>query len=260
VYRYYSVETFVSTVYLSMSLPSTNNTTQTEASTRAEHFGEHNYNVEHAIIVQKRLHDICHAVGVSPEGFASAWSKVEGHYTEAYRAYHGLTHIQALLELSHAYGARLTDPAAVDLAIIFHDIIYDPRSKTNEEDSAALFTNLFTGLIEPAMVEKVTRYIMETKQHAVLDSPDEDLKLFIDLDMSILGAPRDEYFVYAQQVRKEYEFVPEADYCTGREAVLQSFLAGGDIYATVEGKRRWEAQARENIAWECGVLSSGRLV
>jgi predicted metal-dependent HD superfamily phosphohydrolase len=243
-----------------MSLSSMNNTTQAEASKSAEHYGKHNSNVKHAIIVQKRLHDICHAVGVSPEGFASAWSKVEGQYTEAHRAYHGLTHIQALLELSHAYEARLTDPAAVDLAIIFHDIIYDPRSKTNEEDSAALFTTLFTGLIEPAMVEKVTHYIIETKRHAVLDSTDEDLKLFIDLDMSILGVPRDEYIVYAQQVRKEYEFVPEADYCRGRTAVLQSFLAGGDIYATTEGKRRWEAQARENIAWECGILSSGRLV
>lgn len=211
-------------------------------------------------VIWVRLQDICNALDIDSALAADVRTKVEAHYNEPHRAYHNLTHINALLTLSATYRERIHDSVAVDLAIIFHDIIYNPKSKTNEEDSAALFTSLFANKIDPHLLEMVNYYIIETKKHAVQDSADEDLKLFIDLDMSILGVNRLAYLKYARQVRKEYEFVPEADYCRGRSAVLQSFLSGGAIYATVEGKARWEAQARENIAWECAVLSSGRLV
>jgi predicted metal-dependent HD superfamily phosphohydrolase len=35
-------------------------------------------------------------------------------------------------------GVTLTDPAAVEWAVWFHDIVYEPSSKSNEADSAEL--------------------------------------------------------------------------------------------------------------------------
>ena len=38
------------------------------------------------------------------------------------------------------------------------------------------------------MIDLVVEYILETKAHKVgPDHPDQDLKLFIDIDMSVLG-------------------------------------------------------------------------
>jgi predicted metal-dependent HD superfamily phosphohydrolase len=250
---------------------------------------------------------------VNEEACENAWRWVEQRYQESHRAYHTLTHITALLDLAHQYRHLIQDHAAVDLAILFHDIIYDPKSKTNEEDSAALFRELLAAHLPADICDKVDRYILETKKHAVSDSQDHDLKLFIDFDMSILGAEREEYAAYARQIRYEYEFVPMEDYCKGRAAVLRSFLAdttpvyepagttvavsspldtdsaaqesssdgtagtrkrssdtsgsvrggggkGSYIFATKEFRAALEDRARENIAWECEVLSSGRLV
>lgn len=53
-------------------------------------------------------------------------------------------------------GVVLQDPAAVDWAVWFHDAVYDPRSDTNEADSAQLAGELLTAAGLPAAtVEKV---------------------------------------------------------------------------------------------------------
>jgi predicted metal-dependent HD superfamily phosphohydrolase len=45
---------------------------------------------------------------------------------------------------------------------------------------------------------------MATKEHSVLDSIDNDLKLFIDFDMCALGRQQGRYIEYAIAIRKEY--------------------------------------------------------
>lgn len=53
-------------------------------------------------------------------------------------------------------GVMLQDPAAVDWAVWFHDVVYDPRSDTNEADSAQLAGEQLTAAGLPAAtVEKV---------------------------------------------------------------------------------------------------------
>lgn len=213
----------------------------------------------------------------------SVWQVIEMRYGEEQRSYHNMHHIGALLRHSTKYAGLISDKEAVDLAIYFHDIVYDPKSKTNEEDSADLFVNLCSSHIDSTLCEKVKQYIIETKKHDVSRSQDNDLKLFIDMDMSILGVDPAQYEIYARQIRQEYAFVPEADYCRGRAAVLESFLQSpiaaceqprnadlkesgpGQaskkcIFATEMCRELWEEQAGRNLAWECDILKSGRLV
>jgi pantetheine-phosphate adenylyltransferase len=59
------------------------------------------------------------------------------HYREPHRFYHTLHHLDDLTQQLEAKG--FGDNDILFLATIFHDIIYDPRSATNEEDSAAVF-------------------------------------------------------------------------------------------------------------------------
>ena len=59
------------------------------------------------------------------------------NYDEQHRFYHNLYHLIDMLTNAKKLGIELTD--SLVLAIVFHDIIYDPKRKDNEERSADLF-------------------------------------------------------------------------------------------------------------------------
>lgn len=79
--------------------------------------------------------------------------------------------------------------------------MYNPKSGTNEEDSELLFRKFSeeVGLSQPD-AHTVSEYIIATKRHAVSGSDDPDLRVFIDLDMAVIGWERSAYLKYAAQV------------------------------------------------------------
>jgi predicted metal-dependent HD superfamily phosphohydrolase len=78
--------------------------------------------------------------------------------------------------------------------------------------------------------------------------PEEhDARYIVDADLSILGAPVEEFDRYEGQVRREYGFVPEAEWRERRPSVLGRFLARARIFQTPEFAR-FEAPARANLA------------
>lgn len=145
------------------------------------------------------------------------WEIIYDHYTEIHRYYHTFNHIYDLIKLAKEYEVYIVDKHAVYLSIYFHDIIYNPKSNTNEEDSMKLFQELCSIYINnDILINKVSQYILETKLHNVFDSLDNDLKIFIDLDMSILGCNTTiSYLEYAKQIRNEYIHVDHLQYCHG---------------------------------------------
>lgn len=143
-------------------------------------------------------------------------------------------------------------------------IIYDPHRQDNEELSADFFKVNMEKLLniddQITLVTKVVDYVLATKAHNVLQSYDEDLRLFIDFDMSILGRDRLTYTKYAQNIRREYIHISLSDYCRGRSAFLRKFLDETvSIYATQQFRGSHEQRARDNITWECDILDNGRI-
>ena len=69
------------------------------------------------------------------------------HYQESHRAYHNLSHIWNLIQIHRNFRTQLAQPDLVELVIWFHDVIYDPVSKSNEWDSARLMEKLLSGSI-----------------------------------------------------------------------------------------------------------------
>lgn len=65
-----------------------------------------------------------------------------------------------------------------------------------------LFRNFSEAVgLSPSDASTVSCYIIATKRHDVLDSEDQDLRAFIDLDMAVIGRERIAYFTYASQVK-----------------------------------------------------------
>jgi predicted metal-dependent HD superfamily phosphohydrolase len=141
-----------------------------------------------------------------------------------------------------------SEPDAVELAIWFHDVVYDPKSKLNEEKSSKFWSVYAAGYGVPeAMVQKVAKLILATKHEAVAPvSP--DAALLVDIDLAILGQPADVFERYEAQVREEYNWVPDREFAEGRSAVMKMFLDREFIYFTPDLRHRYEVQARTNLA------------
>lgn len=167
------------------------------------------------------------------------------------RHYHGLSHIEALLALAAEYRPALSDPEAVEAAIWFHDAVYDSHAKDNEVRSAALARERLAGHTDAARLARVAAMIEATATHEVpaFDDPFtvRDAALFLDMDLSILGAGPDAFDAYEQAVRHEYGWVEEPAWKAGRGVVLKNFLARPHIFHTPEFRDRFEAKARQNL-------------
>ncbi|TGR32929.1 MULTISPECIES: hypothetical protein [unclassified Mesorhizobium] len=173
-------------------------------------------------------------------------------YHAAGRHYHNLAHIEAMLTLAGDYRTLLDDPEAVEAAIWFHDAIYDNRAKDNEAQSAALAEQKLAGRTDAGRLSRVSAMILATATHQLPLFDDaaatRDASLFLDMDLSILGADAVAFDAYERAVRREYGWVEEPMWRAGRGAVLKTFLARPHIFHTQEFQQRFEPQARLNMA------------
>ena len=202
-----------------------------------------------------------------------AWSTILAKYTEPHRFYHTLDHLQAMFIQADAYPYfKVTKSEedfniiAVELAVFFHDVVYetDASSSENEQRSAILFRDLLQDHLPALLVDCVIEFILATKSHRRV-SPRKDLNYFLDLDLSILGAEREEYRRFAMQIRREYERYPTEIFCRERARFMRGMLLslegeGGGLYRTPEIKRDKEEAAWRNVQWECGILETGALI
>lgn len=221
--------------------------------------------------------------GISPVEQDEWWERLLAHYTEPVRHYHTITHIHDMLQGLQEFEACKCLPRRVDLvmlAIYFHDIIYDPTSSTNEEDSADLYLQFATALHQDTSDSaEVSDWILVTKTHrppsrlnptdtlnknvggTKQDDMSYDMDVLLDLDLAVLSRPVEGYREYARQIRQEYAHVPVDKYCKGRAAILKDLAGGGEsLYRTSlfrEAGR--DGAARRNLLWEVSLLERGEL-
>jgi predicted metal-dependent HD superfamily phosphohydrolase len=191
-------------------------------------------------------------VGVRDEDATLFTTLADGHpafpatgYNKPERHYHNLDHVQNCLNEFDRVRGSLETPDAVEAAIWFHDFVYDPDAKDNEEKSGGwAFTFLHHGNYQFAWI--VVELINDTAHRK--PPVTNDGRYLVDIDLSILGQPADVYDEYDRNIRREYAHVPEEAYRVGRAAVLNSFLARPEIYLTETFRARYERAARENLS------------
>jgi predicted metal-dependent HD superfamily phosphohydrolase len=168
-------------------------------------------------------------------------------WSEPHRRHHNVIHLREMLGAieSLADDGLQFDRDAVELAAWFHNAVYDVTRDDNEDRSADLAREL---LGSAPLRDEVARLVLLTKTHDVADG-DMNGAVLNDADMSILGSAPDRYRSYARGVREEYAHISDAEYAATRVRLLTALL-DGPLYFTEPGRRRWEAQARRNVADE----------
>ena len=166
-------------------------------------------------------------------------------YTESQRYYHTIQHIVECLDLFHQIKEQLNDTIAIELAIWFHDVIYDPKAIDNEEQSAELMQKSCSNLLASDQIQKVYDWIIATKKHQALT--DQDLNYLLDIDLAILGNSTARFAEYEQQIQQEYTWVESDLYKLKRAEVLQYFYQMQPIYQTHYFNHLFEDQAKQNL-------------
>jgi len=187
----------------------------------------------------------CHGLGVTApdEGL---YQSLVARYSEPHRRYHTVQHLDecfARLDEGRHLAERIHE---IELALWFHDAVYDTRSQDNEGQSAALAVAAVerSGLAR-VVGERVQTLILATKHDGLATT--EDAALLIDVDLAILGATTERFDEYEQQVREEYSWVPGVMFRRKRREILEAFLARPCVYNTEHFRARYEAAARANL-------------
>lgn len=194
---------------------------------------------------------------------AAACEALLAHYDEPHRAYHTGAHVQACLRLYDGVRGLAWRGSEVECALLYHDAIYDPKARDNEEKSAALAREdlLRAGCAED-VIARIERAILATRTHELDAGPGDDpraladVALVLDLDLAVLATDLDTYRVYSEGVRSEHAHVSDALYRVGRGAFLRGILARQRWYWTEELYARFEARARANVARELELLEA----
>ncbi|WP_411833429.1 N-methyl-D-aspartate receptor NMDAR2C subunit [Pseudoxanthomonas mexicana] len=167
-------------------------------------------------------------------------------HAEPQRHYHTLQHLEECLGHFEAARALAQRPHEVEMALWFHDAIYDVRAGDNERRSADWARQALTAAgVAADSVDRIDDLIMATRHDAA--PADADARLLVDIDLSILGAPRPRFDEYERQIRQEYAFVPRWLFRRKRRAILRGFLERPVLYSTPHFREALESRARENL-------------
>jgi predicted metal-dependent HD superfamily phosphohydrolase len=167
-------------------------------------------------------------------------------YSSPDRFYHNLTHIADCLSVFNQTKFLAAHPEEVELAIWFHDAVYDTSRNDNEQKSAEWAqTVIVRAGLDLVVAERVSRSILATRHHTEIS--DKDAQLMVDVDLSILGREPEVFWRYEENIRKEYAWVPENVFRQKRIEILRGFLDRQHIYYHENYREMFEEKARANL-------------
>jgi predicted metal-dependent HD superfamily phosphohydrolase len=198
---------------------------------------------------------------IEPWHKPGAWEVLDRAYREDHRAYHTWEHIGRLLEKLSAFSHLATRPDLIALAAFWHDAVHQTRNaggaprldSENVRDSAAFFQRytLLSGKESRAVHDMIMAtgcHLQAAAEIAHYDGFAGDLDLFLDLDLSSLALPWEEFCADLARIRREFFWVPEAAFCSAQIRILEDFAKDdARLYRRRETRQKWRDAARENL-------------
>lgn len=141
-------------------------------------------------------------------GIDIPYEEVRRRYSEPHRHFHTIEHLNDVLEqiISKRQDLSVEDFVSLIIAAVFHDIVYDPQRKDNEEKSAELLEWWSYTLDESEyyeIKENARKIILATKTH---DKIHDLISSFNKIDCSILDRDYPELLKWEEQIFEEYKF------------------------------------------------------
>jgi predicted metal-dependent HD superfamily phosphohydrolase len=204
--------------------------------------------------LRRRFEDCLARLGPSRD--TTTFAALSAAYRAPDRHYHTIEHVSACLALLDEAAARDAARDEVEIALWFHDAVYDGRRSDNEERSADWAAEVLERVGAAAeSVRRVRELILATRHDAA--AADAQTSLLVDIDLAVLGAPERDFAAHDAAIRREYDFVAADAYRAGRIALLKSFLGRDRIYRTPYFAARFEAAARRNLTAAISRLETG---
>lgn len=170
--------------------------------------------------------------------------------------YHNFNHVQSMLDMAEKYNCKLT--MSQMLAILYHDCVYVPGAKDNEEQSAkTMCLHVDEDGVNPFYHNEIAtaeRIILDTKDHIATR---EESKLVIDLDLASLGYEWKVFSESTKNIYNEYKkfYVDKSDRDFDFEVLFHQgninfgnrMLSRSNIYYTDLFRNMYEKRATINL-------------
>ncbi len=190
-----------------------------------------------------------------------AWEALDAGYRESHRSYHTWPHVVSLLEKLDEFQALCTRPHIVATCVFWHDAVnrtqnLDGSGRADDEnvsESGELFRK-YTLLSMPN-ADAVYDMIMATANHLHAKPVKQhysgfgrDVDLFLDLDLSSLASPWQEFVKDLSRIRSEFSWLPELEFCLSQISILENFAREDvPLYRCSQTSKKWRAAAKANL-------------
>ena len=143
-------------------------------------------------------------------------------WNESHRSYHNLNHLNDLISQINENKSKYSEKEydKLILTALFHDIVYDPTSQTNEEDSANFLIECVVDKKNSDILD-VKQMILDTKTHNSTTNLSESFNKY---DMNIVERDFDQLLEWERGISEEYSIYSKEEYKMGRLKFLESIL------------------------------------
>ena len=178
---------------------------------------------------------------------SGAFELLMQHWREPHRRYHTVEHLQECLSLFDEAADLAVKPGEVELAIWYHDAVYEIGVDSNELKSAYLAERAMTSAgCDRDAIGRVRSLILATRHHGQPETTDE--ALLLDIDLAILGSAPARFDRYDADIREEYHSIPWSKYVAGRRQVLKMFQDRPRLYFSGHFHDLLDQPARVNLS------------
>jgi predicted metal-dependent HD superfamily phosphohydrolase len=176
---------------------------------------------------------------------STIWARLIDQLNQPHRHYHDQTHIaHCLAELDGARN-RIGNPDAVELALWFHDAIYEPGARDNEARSAALFLDYAKDALAEPLAREISDAILATVHRKIPDKG--NARFVVDIDLSSFGLPWPRFMADCHALRREQIDIADGEFYRNKCKFLHSLIDRSSIFVTPYFRQRYEGAARINI-------------